>query len=84
MANLTPNHRIVYVMLTDGHIMDHNDAVKQCTLISKETKLGVEKTLLISVGLGPNSDKSQLTDLVSAANGTLVYEFAGQKICDLM
>ena len=58
--------------------------MKECDAIRNESQVGVEKTMLFSIGLGKNVNESQLYGLVNAANGSLIYEFNGQKICDLM
>jgi len=58
--------------------------VKECNAIKNESQVGVEKTMLFSIGLGKNVNEAQLYELVNAANGSLIYEFNGQKICDLM
>lgn len=84
MAATTQKHRIVYMMLTDGHICDIAQAVKECTAIKNESQVGIEKTMLFSIGLGSHVNESQLMELVNAANGSCIYEFNGQKICDLM
>lgn len=76
-AATTPTHRIVYLMLTDGHIQDAKEAVKGCEAIRCESQVGVEKTMLFSIGLGASVNSGQLQELVVAANGNLIYEFNG-------
>ena len=52
LAASTEHHKIVYLVLTDGHIGDFKETEKQCEDIRKDVKIGVEKPMLFGVGLG--------------------------------
>ena len=83
-ANRSRTHRTIYVTLTDGHIGDHAESVKLCERIRSEANTEMPEPVFYMLALGDAVNFCQLEKLIYSANGSLVYEFMGNKICDLL
>ena len=64
--------------------MDLADSIKICERIKSESNNNMPDPIFYMCALGSGVNFSQLEQMVQTANGSLVYEFLGEHICDLL
>lgn len=81
-AKKSPGHKTVYIVLTSGGLEDYSECSELCKEIKNEVIEGIDPSSFFAIAMGSDVNNSSLSSLVQEANGSLVHEYNGEKICD--